>query len=427
MDDIVSIQLPYGNTSIPITLPRKNLLAVVDPTVVPGATDVVEVVRRAVRHPVDRPPLDSMIKPGQNVLIIVDDNTRPTPVHQVLPSLLKELDVARKRLRVRILIAAGTHRAMTPEEIQAKVGADVVAHYEVLNHRWDDESALVDLGVTPAGTPIKINRLVMDADFVIAIGTTVPHCLAGWAGGAKIIQPGVSGEDTTNATHALTMVSPMPHLGRMDNPMRVEIDQIVKQVKLDFMLCCVLNQNAQIVDIVAGDTLAAHRRSVELASKIWVRPVPALADVVVVSSYPSDVDYWQGIKGLFAAELIVKRGGDVLLATPCPEGIAGTKLHEETMVAVAGIPSREMRIRAQELGLTDLTGLNTAVVAARINELCFVSVYSDGLTDEQLRALGHTRARSVQEGLDLALKRQGPNAKVLVITHGGDTCPVLAM
>lgn len=427
MDDMITVQLPYGDAFIPITLPRENLLAVVAPSDVPGAADPALVVRQAIRHPVDRPPLASMIQPGQSVLIIVDDNTRSTPVHQILPPLLEELNVQHNRLLVRILIAAGTHRAMTQEEIRVKVGEDIMAHYEVLNHHWDDENALVDLGVTPAGTPIKINRLVMDADFVIAIGTTVPHCLAGWAGGAKIIQPGVSGEDTTNATHALTMVSPMPHLGRMDNPMRVEIDQIVKQVKLDFMLCCVLNQHAQIVDIVAGDTLTAHRRSVELASKIWVRPVPALADVVVVSSYPSDVDYWQGIKGLYAAELIVKRGGDVVLATPCPEGIAGTKLHEETMLAVAGIPSREMRIRAREVGLTDLTGLNTAVVAARINELCFVSVYSIGLSDAQLRALGHARVRSLQGGLDAALKCQGPHAKVLVITHGGDICPVLAV
>ena len=97
----------------------------------------------------------------------------------------------------------------------------------VINHQWEDESALVDLGVTANGTPIKVNRLVMESDFVIAIGTTVPHCLAGWAGGAKIIQPGVCGEDTTSMTHALNMISPMPHLGRSNNPMRLEIEQVV--------------------------------------------------------------------------------------------------------------------------------------------------------------------------------------------------------
>jgi nickel-dependent lactate racemase len=154
--------------------------------------------------------------------------------------------------------------------------------------------------------------------------------------------------------------------------------------------------------------------------------VTALADVVVVSSFPSDVDYWQGIKGLFAAELVVRRGGDIILATPCPEGIAGTKEHERTIAALAGIPSREMRMRAKQLGLADLAGVNTAVVAARINELAWVGVYTL-MTDAQLRVLGHTRAHTVQEGLDDALARQGPDAKVLVITHGGDICPMLSL
>jgi len=423
----VSVQLPYGKESITFSLPRRNLLALVEPAEVAGVGDPAETVRQTIRHPVGRPPLRTMIQPDQEVLIIVDDNTRPTPVYQILPPLLEEIGVKRNRLHVRILIATGTHRPMTKEEIAAKVGADIAEQYQVINHQWEDESALVDLGVTANGTPIKVNRLVMDSDFVIAIGTTVPHCLAGWAGGAKIIQPGVCGEDTTNMTHALNMISPMPHLGRMNNPMRLEIEQVVKSVRLDFMICCVLNRHAQIVHLVAGDTLTAHRRSVELARDIWVRPVPALGDIVVVSSYPSDPDYWQGIKGLFAAELIVKRGGDIILATPCPEGIAGTKVHEDTMIALAGVPSREMRHKAQEMGLHDLAGVNTAVVAARINELARVSVYSTGLTDDQLRALGHARVRTVQEGVDLALRRQGPNANVVVITHGGETCPLLAM
>ena len=420
-----TVRLPYGPEHREFSLPKKNLLSVVEPVNVPGIADPAAALLQAVRRPIGRPPLREIVQPRQDVLVIVDDNTRPTPVYQILPPLLEEIGVQQNRLDVRILIATGTHRPLTQDEIDAKVGADISARYPVINHQWGDESALVDLGVTANGTPIKVNRLAIESDVVIGVGLTVPHCLAGWAGGAKIIQPGISGKDTTNQTHALNMISPMPHLGRLDNPMRAEIEQVVQSVRLDFMVCCVLNRHGEIVHLVGGDTLAAHRRSVELASDIWVRPVPALGDVVVVSSYPSDVDYWQGIKGLFAAELIVKRGGDVVLATPCPEGIAGTKEHEETMVALAGIPSRDMRLKAQQLGLADLAGVNTAVVAARVNELAWVSVYSTGLTDDQLRVLGHHRIQSLQEGIDLALRRQGPDANVLVITHGGETCPVL--
>ena len=424
MDDRVVVRLPYGRELVEFGLPRRNLLAVVEPGDAPPLPDPSEAIREAIRRPVGCQPLRDMIRPSLKVLILVDDNTRPTPVHQILPAILDEMGVELNGLKVSILIASGTHRPMTQEEIIAKVGAGVAARYPVVNHRWMDVDSLVDLGTTVNGTPIKVNRLAVESDLVLAIGTTVPHCLAGWAGGAKMIQPGISGEDTTNMTHALNMVSPMSHLGRLDNPMRVEIEQVVRTVRLDFMVCCVLNQSGQFVHLVAGDTLAAHRRSVELARAIWVRAVPALGDIVVVSSYPSDLDYWQGIKGLFAAELVVKRGGDIVLASPCPEGIAGSKEHEETIVALAGVPSREMRQRARQMALTDLAGVNTAVVAARINELAWVSVYTC-MSDAQLDALGHARAHSVQEGVDRAFARQGSDAKVLVITHGGDICPVL--
>lgn len=426
MEEDISISLPYGSESVSVRLPRRNLLGVLEPGDAPGVKNAAETMREALRCPIGTPPLRDLVRPGQTVLVLVDDNTRPTPVHQVLPTLLEELDVERNALHVRFLIATGTHRPLTPIEIEHKVGAEVADRYEVINHRWSEAAALVDLGTTVNGTPIKVNRLLVESDLVISMGTTVPHCLAGWAGGAKMIQPGVSGEDTTNLTHALSMMSPIPHLGRLDNPVRFEIEQIVRSVRLDMAVCCVLNQRSEFVHIVAGDSLEAHRRSVELARPIWVRPVRALADIVVVSSHPSDIDYWQGIKGLFAAELIIKRGGDIVLAAPCPEGIAGEMQHVSTITALAGVPSREMRSRAREMGLADLAGVNTAVVAARINELAWVSVFTC-MSDAELSVLGHTRARTLQDGLDRALARQGPDAKVLIITHGGEICPTLSL
>ncbi|MGC8826952.1 MAG: lactate racemase domain-containing protein, partial [Anaerolineae bacterium] len=96
--------------------------------------------------------------------------------------------------------------------------------YPVINHDAADRANLVHLGTTPNGTPIVVNRRVVEADLVVAVGNTVPHCLAGWSGGAKIIQPGVCGEETTHHTHALNMYSPVPHLGRLDNPVRQEIE-----------------------------------------------------------------------------------------------------------------------------------------------------------------------------------------------------------
>ncbi len=425
MPDDVLIALPYGDTSLSFRLSRRNLLGVMAPAEVPAAADPAAIVRQAMREPVGRPPLREMVQPGQHIVIIVDDMTRPTPQHVLLPPLLEELEAAGRNLHIEILIATGTHRAMTPAEIERKVGRQVVSAYPVINHDAMDPANLVHLGTTPNGTPIVVNRRVVEADLVVAVGNTVPHCLAGWSGGAKIIQPGVCGEQTTHHTHALNMYSPVPHLGRLDNPVRQEIEAIVQRVRLDFMLNTVLNARAEVVHVVAGDPYHSHRRAVELATPIWVQPVPVMPDIVVISSHPADLDYWQGVKALYAAELVVKRGGDIILASPCREGISTNPHHLEAMRLARGLPSKAIRHEALRRGFTDWTGLNTAVVAARVNELAYVQMVSSGLCDEELAILGHARAESIEAGLARAFGRQGEDAKVLVITHGGDLCPVL--
>ena len=425
MNEITSIRLPYGDAHLEFTLPTGNLLAIMEPTEVPGASNPAELVQTALRNPINRPPLASLVRDGQTVLVIVDDITRPTPCYQILPTLTDELESAGANLRIEILIATGTHRGMTEAEIEQKVGRPIMDRYQVINHDAMDEGSMVNVGTTANGTPIVVNRRVVDADLVVAIGNTVPHCLAGWAGGAKIIQPGVCGEETTNLTHALSMVSPMPHLGRLDNPMRLEIEAITEIVRLDFMINTVLNDRAEIVHVVAGDPNVSQREAVARASGIWVQAVNVLPDIIVVSSHPANLDYWQGIKGLFAAEPVIKRGGDIILATPCWEGISSNVHHLEAMRAMTGVPSRQIRHEGRAQGIDDLAGLNTATVAARINELAFVQVVSDGLSDADLDVLGHQRAPSVQAALDVAFQRQGPAAKVLVITHGGDISPLL--
>ncbi len=423
---MVSVELPFGELRVRFQVRQKNLLRIAQPAEAAPVPNPDMAVLEAIREPVGCRPLCDVLRSRQEVLVIIDDNTRPTPQHQVLPPLLREIEAAGPDLKVKILIALGTHRAMTPEEIRAKVGSEIAERYTIINHDCTDDGNLVDFGVSPNGTPIKVNRLVTEADLVLGVGSTVPHDLAGWSGGAKIIQPGVCGRDTTSMTHALSMISPVPHLGRLDNPMRQEIEDVARQVPLHFMINVVPNRHGQIVHVVAGEPTASHRKSVELAKRIWMVPLPALADIVVVSSYPADMDYWQGIKGLLCAELAVRRGGDIILVAPCQEGISGTAEHVQSMAAVSGLSSRSIRREAERLAIRDLAAINMAVMVARINELAWVSVHSQGLTAEDLHILGHDCAETVEAGLRRAFDRQGADAKITVITHGGEICPVLA-
>ena len=421
----VKVSLPYGKDTLDVALPGGHLLSVVSPNEVSGHTDAEAQIRRALREPIEGPPLATALKPGQHLLVLVDDITRPTPVAEVLPILLDELDVHARRVHVTILIALGTHRKMTDEEIRARVGAQIAASYDVLNHEWDDDSALIDLGTTPSGTPVKVNRLIREADLCVGVGVIVPHNLAGWSGGGKIVQPGICGKETTNHTHLLAARCPTTNLGKLDNPVRAEIEEVAARAGLRGVVNVILDRNETLVNVVAGQSRAVHRRGVQLARAVWEVPVPSLADIVLVSSYPADIDFWQANKALYAAERIVKRGGDIILLAPCPEGFAGQAEHVRTLEALAGIPSRRLYHEARRQGLHDYAALTVSDIAARCRDSAWVTVVSDGLIDEHVSALGFERAGSVEEALARALRRQGDEAGIVAITHGGETLPVL--
>ncbi len=333
-----------------------NLLAVANPKEVRQAADVVTQVREALRAPINAPPFSAQLSGGERLLLLIDDITRPTPIHEILPVLLDELEVEQKRIDVTILIALGTHRNMTQEEINTRVGHEIAAAYPVLNHHWEDPSALVDLGVTPNGTPIKVNRLIQQADMCVGIGNIVPHNLAGWSGGGKIVQPGICGKETTYFTHLLAARSPTSNMGILENPVRAELEAVAKQTNLTGVVNCVLDRHAAVAHVVAGESRAAHRRGVELARPIWEVPVPSLADIVLVSSYPADIDFWQANKALYSAEKIVKRGGDIILLTPCPEGLSGQQEHVATLEALVWHPLASPVARNAAVGPPGLCG-----------------------------------------------------------------------
>ena len=168
--------------------------------------DVKEEVIRALERPIGSGPLREIVKGAGKVVIVADDNTRLTPTDRILPVLLDEMNAAGvKDSQITVIIALGTHRFMTPQEILEKFGAEVVRRVAVKNHDYKNPAGLVDLGTTPNGTHVTVNREAYEADFKIGVGSIVPHHIPGYAGGAKIVQPGICGERTTAETHLLSV------------------------------------------------------------------------------------------------------------------------------------------------------------------------------------------------------------------------------
>jgi nickel-dependent lactate racemase len=321
---MAEVTIPFDGKPYRLQVPDRNLAEILSPKSFPAVAALETEIERALDHPIHQPPLETLVKPSDRVLLVSDDNTRSTPVVRMIPALLKRLNRAGiPDDRISCLIALGTHRYMTEEEIIAKVGPAVFKRIRVLNHEWRNPDALVDLGTSSRGTPLQVNRLAAEADVVIGLGAIVPHHIPGFSGSSKIIQPGVCGAKTTAETHMLSCESGGDSfLGYEDNPVRRDMDDMAGKVGMKTIFNVVMDTNVRVAGFFFGEMKAAFLEGVNLARKIYGVPFHETPDIVLANSCPCDLDFWQSHKSQYPAQRMVKPGGTIIICTPAPEGVS---------------------------------------------------------------------------------------------------------
>ena len=262
------VQLPYGDSRVDFYLPERNLAGVFSPRPVAASDDPDDEVRRALRHPLDTSSVGDIVRPGEQVLILVDDHTRKTPVALILPHLLEQLELGGvQRADVTIMIANGTHRLSTNAEVLRKVGGQVYGRYRIVQHRCDDERNQVYLGLTSRGTPVWVNRLAIETDRCFGIGHIDPSTFAGYAGGKKLLVPGIASLDTIDANHTLVTLGFRQH-GRVDVPCRLDIEEAGSMVRVDMFINAVLCHDGRIARVFAGSPGCVFREGIKLARQV---------------------------------------------------------------------------------------------------------------------------------------------------------------
>ena len=417
------ISLPYGKETVEVSVPENQLIGVYSPKDIPPVADIRAEVRRALANPIASPSLRELVRGKKNVVFVADDNTRLTPTDQLIPILLDECNAAGVADdQITVIIALGTHRFMTAEEILEKFGEETVRRVRIKNHPYKDMAALVDLGVTDNGGRILINKDVVEADFKIGIGSIVPHHIPGYAGGAKIVQPGVSGEETTAYTHLLSVRAPRSYLGVLENPVRADLDIMARKVGLNTILNTVLNRHGQVVEAFFGDVEQAFRVGVKRAAQVYEVAIPEEADIVLSSSHPCDIEFWQAHKTLYPSDLAVKAGGIVIIVTPCYEGVAKTHCD---ILDVTSHSSEHIRNMVSAKQLHDEVAAALAIAWAQVKERETVFIVSAGICAEEATKLGFRHFISAQAALEAAVAEKGLQARITVLTHAPDMLPVI--
>jgi nickel-dependent lactate racemase len=420
----VLYRFPYPDVEL-LEIPDANLIGIYQaPQVKPDGGEQ-EIISQGIANPIGAPRLRDAVKAEQRVLILCDDVTRETPAHLILPFILEELHAAGvSDENIQFLMALGTHRDMTPQEIEDKLGPDIAGRYPAENHRWNDENSLVYLKTTPTGLEIHINKKMRWADFVIGLGIIFPHAVAGFSGGGKIVVPGICGEATSGDMHWLMYgIPPVKHYGTIDNPVRRIIDEVAMEAGLNYLVDCVLNADGEVVSLVTGHPLEAFRTGCAISRRAHSVTVPSQADIVIFDSYRTDLEYWQAIKAITPAGIVMKDGGVAIQVAECPEGIS--RAHAEVL----------------EFGYRPLVvvdellrrGVVNKSIAAHMIQASEVIVdrgrgflISPNITAQEKARLGFIHADTPQQALDRALEMKGPDASIIVLRQAGDLLPIIA-
>lgn len=412
------ITLPYGHEERTIEIPEANLAWIEGPRIAAPIPDIETAVRQAIRNPIGSATLAELVqRHGKSTLILVDDSTRSTPQKLILPILLDELNAAGvPDSEISGMIALGTHRRMNEEEIEQRVGKNVLKRISVTNMSHDPDD-FKDLGVTPLGIPIHVNRRYLETPITIAVGNIIPHMYAGWAGGAKMVQPGVTSAVTTGRTHLIAGPRVYEILGNVDNEVRKEMEAIAVQSGLKFIVNVVLDATGSVAAIVAGDVIKAHRAGIELAEPIYTIELSERPDIVVASSHPADRDLWQGFKPVNNCGMLAKDGGTLILLIPAPEGIAP----DHTLLVDFGTtPGAEVMDMVAQGKVHDEVAAATYLAFDQTRKRLTIALVSDGISDSEAHKIGITSTTNFDKALAAALARHGKDARIGVITAGAD-------
>ncbi len=421
----MNVSLAYGRGRLVVALPDERT-TIIQPVHQPGLPDECAAVHAALDAPIGSPALRAQITPEVRICVVHTDITRATPNDRLIPWLLAYLEQAgAQRDNVTLLNGLGTHRPNTRAELEQMLTAEVVANYRCLNHEPENDAAHVPVGFTSSGNPALINRHLVEADVRIVTGFIEPHFFAGFSGGPKGIMPGVAALRTVMSNHGARNISDeRATFGVTEgNPIWEEMRDIALRSGPSFLLNVALNDARQITGVFAGDLVAAHRVGIEFVRASAMQRQAEPFDIVLTSNsgYPLDMNLYQGVKGMRAAERIVKDGGLIILAAECAEGIPHGSPHDQLLRSVAGCEALLAKVGGPDFAWPEQWQGQIQSLVARRAEIQLFSA----LPEEAVRAAHLNPCRDIAKTVQAELAKRGPGARIAVLPQGPLTIPYL--
>ncbi len=321
----LTVEFDLGEWKVPVQVPAWADLLTMGQAA--PLADPAGAVRAALAGPIESPPLASVAasklaaNPAARAVVVVSDNTRPVPYRGeagiLWPIVAVLLEQGFPADRITVLVATGTHRAMTGTELARMVDPRVpAAGVALVNHDCRDRSVLRYLGTTRRGTRLEVNRTYLDADLKVLTGLVESHFMAGASGGRKAVVPGLIGEESTFIFHGAEMLAApgVADLVLDSNPCHEESLEGALMAGADFIVNVTLDRGFRLTGVFAGDLQAAHLAAVAKLKSYAGIPFDHPYDVAVVHAGRVGINHYQAAKAGCVGALALQPGGNLVVA-----------------------------------------------------------------------------------------------------------------
>ncbi len=410
------IDVPYGREHITVEIGEENFAAAIGPNEV-DVGDEGETLARVLDSPVGSGTFSDFLAGAKDLIVIVNDRTRPTPTARVLELIHPQI---RNVPDVKFIVATGVHRAPTEREYREIFG-DLYDEYSdrIIAHDARRSEDMVHLGRSKTGTEIYVNRNVTEATKIIVIGSVEPHYFAGYTGGRKAFLPGVASYETIEQNHKHALSSKARALALEGNPVHEDMVDAIKCISDHDIFCImtVLDRQHRIYAATAGGVNESFHAAIDRALEVFSIEIPAKADVVVaVAPYPMDVDLYQSQKALENGKMALKDGGILILVAQCRDGVGEDAFVR--LLSASPDPSEVLR----EIDRGYKLGFHKAAKIVEIAEWAEIWAVSD-LDADLLRSIFMCPFPTLQGAIDKAVEVKGKDASVLFLMAASMTVP----
>ena len=412
------VELAFGKAGLGVELPAGYNYQLLEAKSAQALPDADAALEAALKAPIGTLPLRELARGKKTAAISVCDITRPVPNRLVLPHVLRELAAGGIGIdQVLVLIATGLHRPATEAEMREIVGPELYGKLRVENHHAKVLSEHRALGSTASGIPVYIDERFMAADLHITLGFIEPHLMLGYSGGRKLIAPGLAAQETIKVIHSPKFMRDARAIegSIADNPLHRELQEIARMAGHHFMIDVSLTRDRRVAGVFAGHAEQAHAKGVEFVSKTMLELIEHPVDAVITTSagYPLDLTFYQTVKGITAAQHIVKPGGRILVFSECAEG-AGAPEFQEMM----------KRFASDKAFMDHIGGAPVTVDQWQLEKLALVTAqkqvlfYTPGLPADFDATLWGPRFANPEAAISALLDGLAPGARVAVIPEG---------